>query len=90
MYAIRSYYENVVLHGSGKQKIEFFYENTRGMQIKKLHRFEGVLPNLERRYRETESGAVREELAKFLNSQPCPECAGTRLNRAARHRNNFV
>ena len=55
------------------------------MQIKKLHRFEGVIPNLDRRYRETESGAVREELTKFLNSQACPECQGTRLNRAARH-----
>ena len=77
--------QNVVLHGSGKEKIEFFYANSRGMQIKKLHRFEGVLPNLERRYRETESSAVREELSKFLNSQACPECDGTRLNRAARH-----
>jgi excinuclease ABC subunit A len=77
--------QDVVLHGSGKEKIEFFYANSRGMQIKKLHRFEGVLPNLERRYRETESSAVREELARFLNSQDCPDCDGTRLNRAARH-----
>ncbi len=77
--------QKIVLYGSGKEKVEFFYENTRGMQIKKLHRFEGVLPNLERRYRETESNAVREELAKFLNSQDCPDCGGTRLNRAARH-----
>ncbi|MGB5449651.1 MAG: excinuclease ABC subunit UvrA [Woeseiaceae bacterium] len=77
--------QDVVLHGSGKEKIEFFYANSRGMQIKKLHRFEGVLPNLERRYRETESSAVREELSKFLNSQDCPDCEGTRLNRAARH-----
>ncbi|MGI9270990.1 MAG: excinuclease ABC subunit UvrA, partial [Woeseiaceae bacterium] len=77
--------QQVVLYGSGKEKIEFFYANSRGMQIKKLHRFEGVLPNLERRYHETESGAVREELAKFLNSQDCPDCNGTRLNRAARH-----
>ena len=77
--------QNVVLYGSGTEKIDFFYENSRGMQIKKLHRFEGVLPNLERRFRETESGAVREELAKFLNSQDCPDCGGTRLNRAARH-----
>ena len=77
--------QNVVLHGSGGEKINFFYENSRGMQIKKLHRFEGVLPNLERRYHETESSAVREELAKFLNSQDCPDCGGTRLNRAARH-----
>ena len=77
--------QDVVLRGSGKEKIEFFYANSRGMQIKKLHRFEGVLPNLERRYRETESSAVREELSKFLNSQDCPDCEGTRLNRAARH-----
>jgi len=77
--------QKVVLYGSGKEKINFFYENTRGMQIKKLHRFEGVLPNLDRRYHETESNAVREELTKFLNSQACPDCAGTRLNRAARH-----
>ncbi len=77
--------QKVVLYGSGKEKIEFFYANSRGMQIKKLHRFEGVLPNLERRYRETESGAVREELTKFLNSQACPDCEGTRLNEAARH-----
>ncbi|MEM8684413.1 MAG: excinuclease ABC subunit UvrA [Pseudomonadota bacterium] len=77
--------QNVVLHGSGTEKIDFFYANTRGMQVKKKHRFEGVLPNLDRRYRETESGAVREELAKFLNTQPCPDCGGTRLNRAARH-----
>ena len=77
--------QNIILRGSGKDKIEFFYANSRGMQIKKLHRFEGVLPNLERRYRETESSAVREELSKFLNSQDCPDCDGTRLNRAARH-----
>ena len=77
--------QKVVLYGSGKEKINFFYENTRGMQVKKLHRFEGVLPNLERRYHETESNAVREELSKFLNSQACPDCGGTRLNRAARH-----
>ena len=76
---------DIVLFGSGGEKIEFYYENSRGMQVKKRHRFEGVIPNLERRYRETESGAVREELAKFLNSQACPDCGGTRLNRAARH-----
>jgi excinuclease ABC subunit A len=76
---------DVVLFGSGGEKIEFYYENSRGMQVKKRHRFEGVIPNLERRYRETESGAVREELAKFLNSQSCPDCGGTRLNRSARH-----
>jgi excinuclease ABC subunit A len=75
----------IVLYGSDGEKINFFYENSRGMQVKKLHRFEGVIPNLDRRYRETESGAVREELAKFLASQACPDCGGTRLNRSARH-----
>lgn len=77
--------QNIVLYGSGKDKIEFFYANSRGMQVRKTHRFEGVLPNLDRRYRETESSAVREELSKFLNSQACPDCGGTRLNEAARH-----
>ncbi len=77
--------QQVILFGSGSEKIDFFYQNSRGMEVRKRHRFEGVIPNLERRYRETESGAVREELAKFLNSQACPECGGTRLNRAARH-----
>jgi excinuclease ABC subunit A len=77
--------QDIVLYGSGKEKIDFFYSNSRGMEVRKTHRFEGVLPNLERRYRETESGAVREELAKFLNSHACPECEGTRLNRAARN-----
>ena len=77
--------QDIVLYGSGTTKIEFHYANSRGMQIKKLHRFEGVIPNLDRRYRETESGAVREELTKFLNSQSCPDCGGTRLNEAARH-----
>jgi excinuclease ABC subunit A len=77
--------QQIVLFGSGSDKIDFFYQNSRGMEVRKRHRFEGVIPNLERRYRETESGAVREELAKFLNSQACPECGGTRLNRGARH-----
>jgi excinuclease ABC subunit A len=77
--------QDVVLYGSGKEKIDFFYANSRGMQIRKQHRFEGVLPNLERRYHETESGAVREELTKFLNSHACPDCDGTRLNRTARN-----
>ena len=77
--------QNVVLYGSGKDKIDFFYANSRGMEIKQKHRFEGVIPNLERRYHETESNAVREELSRYLNSQPCPECDGTRLNRAARN-----
>ncbi len=76
---------DVVLYGSGSEKVEFHYANSRGMQVKKLHKFEGVIPNLERRYHETESNAVREELARFLTSAACPDCGGTRLNRAARH-----
>ena len=75
----------VVLFGSGKEKIEFFYANSRGMEIKQKHRFEGVIPNLDRRYKETESNAVREELTRYLNSQSCPDCNGTRLNRSARN-----
>ncbi len=77
--------QKVVLYGSGQTKIDFHYANSRGMQIKKTHRFEGVIPNLERRYRETDSGAVREELTRFLASHDCPDCGGTRLNTAARH-----
>ena len=77
--------QNIVLYGSGKEKVDFRYANSRGLEIKQKHRFEGVIPNLERRYRETESGAVREELSRYLNSQPCPDCDGTRLNRAARN-----
>ena len=75
----------LILFGSGKEKVEFRYANSRGLEIKQLHRFEGVIPNLDRRYRETESSAVREELTRFLNSRPCPECMGTRLNRSARN-----
>ncbi len=77
--------QQIVLFGSGKEKIEFFYANSRGMEIKQKHRFEGVIPNLDRRYKETESNAVREELTRYLNSQPCPDCSGTRLNRSARN-----
>ncbi len=77
--------KQIVLFGSGKEKIEFYYANSRGMEIKQHHRFEGVIPNLDRRYKETESNAVREELTRYLNSQPCPDCGGTRLNRAARN-----
>ncbi|MEW7976812.1 MAG: excinuclease ABC subunit UvrA [Candidatus Sedimenticola endophacoides] len=75
----------VVLHGSGDQPIEFTYVNERGGRYSKTHPFEGILPNMQRRYRETESNAVREELAKYLSTHPCRACGGTRLNEAARH-----
>ncbi len=78
-------HQHAILYGSGKDRIDFSYSNNRGTQVTQTHRFEGVIPNLERRYRETESNAVREELSRFLNSQDCPDCGGTRLNRAARN-----
>ena len=77
--------QSLVLHGSGGEKIPFTYLNDRGRTMVKEHAFEGIIPNLERRYRETDSMMVREELAKYLNDKPCPECNGTRLKREARH-----
>ena len=77
--------QKAVLYGSGKDSIEFRYLNDRGDIVKRSHPFEGILPNLERRYRETESPTVREELSKFLSTQPCPDCHGARLRREARH-----
>jgi len=75
----------VLLYGSGEERIDFQYPDERGRLQTRTHRFEGIIPNLERRYRETESDAVREELAKYLSDKACPECNGQRLNRAARH-----
>ncbi len=75
----------VLLYGSGEERVEFRYLDAQGGTSKRTHRWEGILPNLERRYRETESLVVREELAKYLSNRPCPDCEGTRLNRAARH-----
>ena len=75
---------HVLLHGSGAEVIEFSYREDAGRRSRKRHAFEGILPNLTRRYRETESPMVREELARYLGMRPCPECQGTRLNRAAR------
>ncbi len=77
--------QKYILHGSGSQNVDFKYLNDRGDIVKRSHPFEGIVPNLERRYRETESASVREELAKFLSTQSCPDCRGTRLRREARH-----
>jgi excinuclease ABC subunit A len=74
-----------ILFGSGEEEITFNYANERGTVFKRTHRFEGIIPNMERRYRETDSAGVREELVKYLSTQRCPECEGMRLNRAARH-----
>jgi excinuclease ABC subunit A len=77
--------QSLVLEGSGKDQIAFRYPGERGHATVKTHAFEGVLPSLERRYRETDSAVVREELAKYRNTRSCPECEGTRLRREARH-----
>jgi len=75
----------IVLYGSGREQIRFKYLNEKGTRFDRSHSFEGIIPNLERRYRETDSQMVREELAKYLNNKPCPECDGARLRREARH-----
>ncbi len=77
--------QQVVLFGSGEDRIAFRYPGERGRSAVKEHPFEGILPNLERRYRETDSVAVKEELAKYLNTRACPECGGTRLRLEARN-----
>ena len=77
--------QSLILYGSGKDKIAFHYPSERGRSAVKEHAFEGVIPNHERLYRETDSMAVREELAKLRNVRSCPECGGTRLRREARH-----
>ncbi|MFA6922441.1 MAG: excinuclease ABC subunit UvrA, partial [Gallionella sp.] len=77
--------QNVVLYGTGKEQIAFQYTNDRGKPMLREHAFEGVVNNLERRYKETDSPAVREELSKYLNGCTCPSCHGTRLRLEARH-----
>ncbi len=78
-------HQDLILRGSNGESIDFYFINDRGDTVIRSHPFEGILPNMERRYRETESSMVREELAKYLSSQPCPDCQGTRLRRDARH-----
>ena len=78
-------HQQAILHGSGDEEISFTYINDRGDSFQRRHRFEGVIPNMERRYRDTESQTVREELAKYLSTHACPDCKGTRLRREARH-----
>jgi excinuclease ABC subunit A len=75
----------VIFHGSGREAIDFKHLDARGRLVVRHHTFEGVVHNMERRYRETDSNLVREELAKYLSTKPCPDCEGTRLNRGARH-----
>jgi excinuclease ABC subunit A len=81
--------QHIILHGSGEEEIAFSYTmesgNFAGKKIKKKHPFEGIIHNMERRYRETESALVREDLSRYRNSQPCTRCEGTRLKREARN-----
>jgi excinuclease ABC subunit A len=74
-----------ILHGSQGEVIRFQYLNERRGSVERKHPFEGIITNMQRRYRETDSNVVREELARYLSTQPCPECHGARLNQAARH-----
>ena len=74
----------VILYGSGDEKIEFTYR-ANGRRRRRRHPFPGIIPNMQRRYRETDSRIVREELSRYISNQPCPSCHGERLNQAARH-----
>jgi excinuclease ABC subunit A len=75
----------VILYGSGRTEIDFSYISDRGKRVSRKHSFEGIIPNLQRRYHETESGSVRDELAKFHSIRACPDCHGTRLREASRN-----
>ncbi|WOJ96702.1 excinuclease ABC subunit UvrA [Congregibacter brevis] len=78
-------HRKIILEGSGKEEVSFSYVNDRGDVFKRSHAFEGIIPNMERRYRDTESQSVREDLSKFLTTAPCAECGGSRLCEDARH-----
>ena len=82
---LKEEHQQAILYGSGDDEINFTYINDKGDTYKRTHRFEGVIPNLERRYRDTESQSVREELAKLLSTQNCPSCKGARLREEARN-----
>jgi excinuclease ABC subunit A len=77
--------QKIILYGSGKEQIKFKYLSEKGTRFERSHVFEGIINSMERRYRETDSLSVREDLAKYLNHKPCPDCRGQRLRREARH-----
>ena len=77
--------KNILLNGSGGDEIQFVYTNDRGDVLKRKHAFEGIINNLSRRYKETDSQTIREELAKYISHRPCPCCEGSRLCKTARH-----
>lgn len=82
---IPDHFKKRILNGSGSDKISFVYINERGDKMTRSHAFEGVIPNLQRRYHETESDSVRDDLSQYISVQPCPDCHGSRLNRSARN-----
>ena len=82
---LSSKHRSVILNGSGKEEIAFAYVNDRGDVFQRTHPFEGIIPNMDRRYRDTDSQSVREDLAKYLSTAPCPDCEGTRLRSDARN-----
>jgi excinuclease ABC subunit A len=78
--------QDIILYGSGKEKINFSYLRSHGRRSRRrTHTFEGVIPNMDRRYRDSESNTIREELSRYLNTQPCESCQGSRLRTGARH-----
>lgn len=77
--------QQYILYGTGRTEIDFSYVNDRGTKVEKCHPFEGILNNIERRYRDTESQQARDEMAKLMSTKPCDACKGSRLNKAARH-----
>ena len=83
--SLKKKHREAILYGSGRERIDFSYVNDRGDVITRRHRFEGVIPNMERRYHETDSSMVRENLQKYLRVRACPECNGTRLCEESRN-----
>ncbi len=77
--------QKIILYGSGRKKIDFTYVGQKGQTFQRTHVFEGIVHNMERRYKDTDSNSVREELTKFMSVEECPDCAGMRLNESARH-----
>ncbi len=82
---LKKKHRDAILYGSGRDRIDFSYVNDRGDVIRRSHRFEGVIPNMERRYHETDSSMVRENLQRYLRTADCPACAGTRLREESRN-----
>ncbi|MYJ75524.1 MAG: excinuclease ABC subunit A, partial [Gammaproteobacteria bacterium] len=82
---LKKAHKDAILYGSGNERIDFSYINDRGDKIVRRHRFEGVIPNMDRRYRETESSMVRESLSRYLTVRACPACNGSRLKEESRH-----